>query len=142
MAKGLEAVVGWLNQKLLKLNPQKTEVLWLGGGISRLGHHLLALDQAPLMLVPTTKSPAMILDASLSLETKVTNVARLVLLQLCQIRQLALLQSLSDLTTVIHVMLTSRMDYYDTLYVSLPLRLIWNLQLVENAMAQVLQGPC
>ena len=45
-----------------------------------------------------------------------------------------------DLATVTHAMVTSRLDYCNSLYAGLPLGLIRKLQLVQNAVARVLTG--
>lgn len=49
------------------------------------------------------------------------------------IRQLTLYLAPWNLATVTHTMITSRMDFCNSLYVGLPLNLICKLQLVQNA---------
>lgn len=71
------------------------------------------------------------------MEARITTVAKLVFYQLCQEGQLI---TCPDLTTVSHAMVTSRLDYYNLLYARLPLRMSWELQLVQNMAAWVLVG--
>ncbi|KAF7240163.1 Ophiophagus venom factor, partial [Varanus komodoensis] len=44
------------------------------------------------------------------------------------------------LATVIHALVISRLDYCNTLYVGLPLKTVWILQLVQNRAARLLTG--
>lgn len=89
-------------------------------------------------MVSAAKSLGIYLDASFSVKPQVTNV---MFLQLWQFRQLAPFLSQRDLTTVIHITVTSRLDYCNMLYVELPLKLTQKLQLVQNAAAHVLPRP-
>lgn len=82
LVESLEAVVKWLKQSWSRLNPSKMKVLWLGGGDTDLGSQLLTLNGAPSIPALTFKSLDMIRDASLTIETQTTNVAKLVFLQL------------------------------------------------------------
>lgn len=91
-------------------------------------------------MVSAAKSLGIYLDASFSVRPQVTNVM-FVFLQLWQFRQLAPFLSQRDLTTVIHITVTSRLDYCNMLYVELPLKLTQKLQLVQNAAAHVLPRP-
>lgn len=77
----------------------------------------------------------MTLKASLTMEAQVTSVTKWVFYQLGQVRQLVPYLSHSSSAIVIHVMVTSRMDYMGLL-----LRLTWKLQMVQNEAAQVLTG--
>lgn len=58
----------------------------------------------------------MILDASVSMEALVTNVAKLEFLNLCQVRRSVPYLSLSNLAMVIHAVVTCRLYYFNLLY--------------------------
>lgn len=73
-------------------------------------------------------------------EAQITKVARLLFFHLCQVRKLASYLSHHDLATVIHVMVTSILDYCDSLCVGPPLRLTQKLHLIQIAEAWVLTG--
>ncbi|KAF7251190.1 Enteropeptidase [Varanus komodoensis] len=107
----LAEVMGWMRANKLKLNPDKTEVL-LG----------------------------VLLDPELSLEAQVTAVARNTFLQLWLIHQLRPFLENDCLGTVTHVLVTSRLDFCNTLYVGLPLKMVQILQLVQNRAASLLTG--
>lgn len=50
LIEGLKAMVEWLKQSQLKLNPSKREVLWLAKDNVELGPQLPTLDGVPLTL--------------------------------------------------------------------------------------------
>lgn len=75
LAEDLEVVVWWLNLNWLTLNPMKTEVLWQAREDSGLRCQLPALEGVILTLLQSIESKGAILDAFLSMEAQITNVA-------------------------------------------------------------------
>lgn len=73
-------------------------------------------DGVPLSLASTVKILGMILDATVTMEAQVPSVARLVIFQLHQFRQLAPYLSHSDLVNVIPTMVTSTLDFCNQFY--------------------------
>lgn len=67
------------------------------------------------------------LDSSLSLDKQISAVVRMMFFYLCQACQLPPYLSHSSLTVVIHIMAISHLDYYNVLYMGLPLRAFWKL---------------
>lgn len=90
-------------------------VLSLSGGDSGLGCQILVLEYVLLTPVLTIKSLGVFLNASLSMKAQVVNLAREAFFHLYQVRQLATFLSHSDLATVIHATVPSRIDYYNSL---------------------------
>ena len=64
----------WLRQSRLKLNPQKTEVLWIRKKNSDEEIHLPHLDGTILTISTAVKNLEVIFDASLSMEVQITKV--------------------------------------------------------------------
>uniref|UniRef100_A0A670J1P8 Reverse transcriptase domain-containing protein n=1 Tax=Podarcis muralis TaxID=64176 RepID=A0A670J1P8_PODMU len=140
LTRCLEAVAGWLHGSRLKLNPSKTEVLWLGRGDRRLRGQLPSLAGVQLVPASSVKSLGVIFDTSLSMEAQITAITKAAFFHLRQAKQLAPYLSRPDLATVIHATVTSRLDYCNSLYMGLPLRLTQKLQRVQNAAARLLMG--
>ena len=84
------------------------------------------------------RSLGVFLDPSLSLEAQVDSVARSTWNQLRMICQLWPFLDIDNLATVVHVLVTPQLDYCNALYVGLPLKMTWKLQLVQNAAAKLL----
>ncbi|XP_077781511.1 uncharacterized protein LOC144327186 [Podarcis muralis] len=106
----------------------------LGGGNS---HLLQGRNLVPALSV---KSLGVIFVTSLSMEVQIAAITKAAFFHLRQAKQLAPYLSRPDLATVIHATVTSRLDYCNSLYVGLPLRLTQKLQQVQYAAARLLTG--
>lgn len=62
---------------MLRLNPAKIEVLWLGKEDLGLGCQLLVLEGVHLTLAQTISILGVVLGACLSMEAQITNVTKL-----------------------------------------------------------------
>ncbi|KAF7248769.1 Transcription elongation factor A protein 2 [Varanus komodoensis] len=136
----LAEVMGWMRANKLKLNPDKTEVPLVGGSGFGEGELNLVLNGVALPLRDKVRSLGVLLDPELSLEAQVTAVARSAFLQLRLIHQLRPFLENDCLATVTHALVTSRLDFCNALYVGLPLKTVWILQLVQNRAARLLTG--
>ncbi|KAF7251907.1 Polypeptide N-acetylgalactosaminyltransferase 16 [Varanus komodoensis] len=136
----LAEVMEWMRANKLKLNPDKMEVLLVGGSGFGEGGFDLVLNGATLPLRDKVRSLGVLLDPELSLEAQVTAVARSAFLQLRLINQLRPYLEYDCLATVTHALVTSRLDFCNTLYVGLPLKTVRTLQLVQNRAARLLTG--
>ncbi|KAF7246206.1 NIPA-like protein 2 [Varanus komodoensis] len=136
----LAEVMGWMRANKVKLNPDKTEVLLVGGlGFGEVELNLV-LNGVALPLRDKVRSLGVLLDPELSLEAQVTVVARSAFFQLRLIHQLCPYLEYDCLVTVTHALVTSRLDFCNVLYVGLPLKMVWILQLVQNRTARLLTG--
>uniref|UniRef100_A0A803T4Q0 Reverse transcriptase domain-containing protein n=1 Tax=Anolis carolinensis TaxID=28377 RepID=A0A803T4Q0_ANOCA len=136
----LAAVSDWMRANILKLNLDKTEVLLVSRKAEQGIGLQPVLDRVALPLKTQVRSLGVFLDSSLSLEPQVSAVARGAFTQLRLVRQLHSFLGRSDLATVVHALVTSRLDYCNTLYVGSPLKMAQKLQLVQWAAARLITG--
>uniref|UniRef100_A0A8D2J284 Reverse transcriptase domain-containing protein n=1 Tax=Varanus komodoensis TaxID=61221 RepID=A0A8D2J284_VARKO len=136
----LAEVMGWMRANKLKLNPDKTEVLLVGGSGFGEGELNLVLNGVALPPRAKVRSLGMLLDPELSLEAQVTTAARSAFLQLRLIHQLRPYLEYDCLATVTHALVTSHLDFCNAFYVGLPLKTVRILQLVQNRAARLLTG--
>ncbi|KAF7243910.1 Nudix hydrolase 20, chloroplastic [Varanus komodoensis] len=122
----LAEVMGWMRANKLKLNPDKTEVLLVGGSGFGEGGFNLVLNGVALPLRDKVRSLGVLLDPELSLEAQATVVARSAFLQLRLIHQLRPYLEYDCLATVTHALVTSRLDFCNALYLGLPLKMLYN----------------
>ncbi|XP_061441792.1 uncharacterized protein LOC133364873 [Rhineura floridana] len=134
----LASTMDWMRVNKLKLNPDKTEMLLVDGFSDRMVDIYPVLDGVTLPLKDQVRSLGVFLDSSLSLEAQVASVVRNAFYQLRLVAQLHPYLSKEDLTSVVHALVTSCLDYCNALYVGLPLKTVRKLQLVQNAAARLL----
>uniref|UniRef100_A0A670ISF5 Reverse transcriptase domain-containing protein n=1 Tax=Podarcis muralis TaxID=64176 RepID=A0A670ISF5_PODMU len=131
----LEAVGGWMAANRLRLNPDKTEVLFWGDrGWAGVGDSLV-LNGVTVPLKDQVHSLGVILDSQLSMEAQVNSVSRVAVYQLHLVRRLRPYLPADCLARVVHALVISRLDYCNALYVGLPLKVTQKLQLIQNAAA-------
>ncbi|KAF7246057.1 ATPase WRNIP1 [Varanus komodoensis] len=136
----LAEVMGYMRANKLKLNPDKMEVLLVGGSSSWVGDLGLVLNGVALPLKDRVRSLGVLLDPELSLEAQMTVVARNAFLQLRLIHQLRPYLEDDCLATVTHALVTSWLDFCNVCYVGLPFKTVWILQMVQNRAARLLMG--
>ncbi|KAF7239463.1 Structural maintenance of chromosomes protein 6, partial [Varanus komodoensis] len=136
----LAEVMGWMKANKLKLNPDKMEILLVGGSGFGVGDLDLVLNGVALPLKDRVCSLGVLLDPELSLEAQVTAGARSAFPQLRLIHQLRPYLENDCLVTVTHALVTSRLDFCNLLYVGLPLKVVRILQMVQNRPARLLTG--
>uniref|UniRef100_A0A670J4S4 Reverse transcriptase domain-containing protein n=1 Tax=Podarcis muralis TaxID=64176 RepID=A0A670J4S4_PODMU len=136
----LEAVGGWMAANRLRLNPDKTEVLFLGDRTRAGVEDSLVLNGVTVPLKDQVRSLGVILDSQLSMEAQVKSVSRAAVYQLHLVCRLRPYLPADCLTRVVHALVISRLDYCNALYVGLPLKVTRKLQLIQNAAARLVTG--
>ncbi|XP_061474960.1 small ribosomal subunit protein uS7 isoform X1 [Rhineura floridana] len=131
----LTAIMDWMGANRLKLNPDKTETLLVSAFSAQMVDVHPVLDGVTLPLKEQVRSLGVLFDPSLSLEAQ---VARNAFYHLQLVAQLRPYLDSDDLASVVHALVTSRLDYCNALYVGLPLKTVRKLQLVQNAAARLL----
>ena len=80
------------------------------------------------------------LDPTLTMETQVASVVHTAFFHLWWIAWLRTYLDMGALTTLVHVLVISRLDHCNALYMGLPWRLMQKLQVVQNAAARLISG--
>ena len=135
-------VEAWLKASRLRLNPSKTQVMWLGSA-QQLAK--VNLDEVPVLtsqvsVVDTARNLGVLVDSQLSMSAQVAAVCRGGYYQLRQLRPLKRCMSDDAIKTLTHAFISSRLDYCNVLYHGVAEGLLSRLQSVQNAAARLVTG--
>ena len=117
----------WMRANKLKLNPDKTEMLLVSGSSERIVGVQPVLDGVALPLKEQVRSLGVLLEPSLSLEAQVALVAWSAFYQLRLVAQLRPYLDRDNLASVVHALVTSKLNYRNTLYMGQPLKMVQKL---------------
>ncbi|KAI4875089.1 hypothetical protein NFI96_025166, partial [Prochilodus magdalenae] len=134
----LTDISSWMTAHHLKLNPSKTELLFIP---STTGPHCdLAISFGNSLIAPTedARSLGVILDGQLSFSAHIANLTRSCRFLLYNIRRIRPFLSQEATQLLVQSLVISRLDYCNSLLAGLPLRAIRPLQLVQNAAARLI----
>src|ERR1043165_9167987 len=124
------AIDAWLSSNRLRLNPDKTQFIWLGGRF-----HSLHLRFPHIHFSSSVRDLGIVLDPSLSFTDQVNSVSRSCFYHLRQLRSIRSSLSLHAITTLIHALICTRVDFGNAAYIGLSASNTHKLQSILNAAA-------
>jgi hypothetical protein len=142
----MENVKLWMDQHFLKLNQDKTQIIVFG---SPSIHRKLSIDHITFSsnttisattnidLLHDVKYLGVLLDKNLSLKSQVNSVCSNCYYHLKRISSIRSYIGQKECESLIHAIITSRLDYSNVLYFVAPKCLIMKLQRVQNAAARL-----
>ena len=136
----LAAVQNWMLENKLKLNPDKTEFLLVGHEQQRkkfLHHFPLPLMDVPTNPAKSARNLGVIFDSNFKFSSHISQVSRSCFYHMRDIRRIRRCLSLKNAKTLAHALVTSRLDYCNSLLFGLAVKDINRLQRVQNCLARV-----
>ena len=132
----------WMRASRLRLNPSKTQVMWLG---TKQQLDKITIKDIPLLstivtVVDSARNLGVSIDSQLSMDVHVAAVCRSGYYQLRQLRLLTRSLTTAAAETVVHAFVSSRLDYCNALLYGVSDRLMRRLQSVQNAAARLVTG--
>jgi hypothetical protein len=126
----------------LKLNEDKTQVIWLGTRqqLDKITTDTLTLQSTTVPFSTTVNDLGVLLDGQLTMANHVAALSRACLFHLHQLRSIK--QSLSPDTsrTLVQSLISSRLDYCNSLFSGVSNQLLHKLQVVQNSAARLITG--
>jgi hypothetical protein len=139
----LQDIVQWSSQRRLKLNPSKTELIWLdrAHSIGKLQQQpLIRLNSQELSSSPSVRDLGVIIDSGLTLTTHVSILARTCFYQLRRIRQAKKNLDEDSVKTLVHALVLSRLDYCNSVLANLPEVTLAPLIRVQHSAARLIRN--
>jgi hypothetical protein len=138
-----KAVRDWFATNGLSLNPDKSEVMFLGT-YQRLAiiPDDIAVDVAGSSIKPSEqiKSLGVIIDEKLGFDKHVSNICKLSYSNIRALRQIRPMLSKDDANTVACAIVSTRLDYCNSILYGITSANMLKLQRVQNALARVVSG--
>ena len=135
-------VEAWLKASRLRLNPSKTQVMWLGSAQQLAKVQLVEIPvlSSQVRVVDAARNLGVVIDSQLSMSAQVSAVCRNGYYQLRQLRPLTKCMTKDAIKTLTHAFISSRLDYCNALYYGITDGLMSRLQSVQNAAARLVMG--
>ena len=132
----------WLRINRLKLNPAKTEMIWLGTRqqVDRINVSNIVIQSQQVARSETVRDLGFIIDDRLTMSAHVTATVRAGFYQLRQLRTVIGSLTSAAAATLVHAFISSRLDYCNSLLHGVADNQIRRLQSVQNAAARLVTG--
>jgi len=125
----------WMSAHHLKINPDKTELLFLPGKGSPTHDLTINFHNSVLAPTPTARNLGVTPVSQLSLTANITTTTRSCRYMLYNIGRIRPLLTQKAAQVLVQALVISRLDYCNSLLAGLPANAIRPLQLIQNAAA-------
>lgn len=135
-------VAQWCESRRLRLNSDKTEVIWFGSHatLARSAAHdrSLRIGSETIIPVTTARLLGVLLDAELTMKPRIARTAATCFYHLRRIRQIRRRVGADIAERLVLALVTSRLDYCNSSLAGLPRSSLDPLQRVQNAAARLI----
>ena len=135
----LDSVHAWLTSNRLTVNPSKTEYLLIGTRQqrSKVTSSSISFQSNNILPSASCRNLGVIFDSELSLKKHISTVCQTSYFQLRQLRQIRSVLDIKSAKLLANSLVSSRLDYCNSLYYGLPHCSLNRLQLVQNSLARL-----
>ena len=132
----------WMRSNRLKLNTDKTEIIWLGTShkLSKVTVTHIHLGDCEIKPSSSVRNLGVIFDRELKLVPQVNSVSKSCFYQIRQLKSIRRLVTVDAAKTLVHAFVSSRVDYCNSLYYGATDGVHKKLQSVLNAAARLVTG--
>ena len=136
----LSIINEWMSQNMLKLNQDKTEVLVIATKANLLKTHVssLSLGNICLRTKPHVRDLGVVLDSVLSMEQHVASICKSAYMHLYNIGRIRHCINQKTAEILVHALITSKLDYCNSVLFGISEKLLRRLQLVQNSAARII----
>ena len=132
----------WMTLNKLKLNESKTEVLVIVPPRHAPNHQLMDIKIADTTVQTTNKAKTLgvVLDHNMNMVAEIDSRCKTLMFHLRRIRTIRRFINRDACEKLVHALISSRLDYANSLFVGLPKGLLNKLQLIQNIAARIITG--
>ena len=136
----LDTISKWFNSNKLSLNPTKTEYLIIGNRLqaAKLTCKTLKFNNSDLLPVHHARNLGVVFDSELSSKNHINKLAQSTYFHIRQLRRIRPFLDLSSAILLANALVSSRIDYCNSLFYGLPNSQIDRLQRIQNSLARVM----
>ena len=134
----LNDIVSWMNKNFLKLNADKTEVIVFVPRRSKVDDITVRVGDAVIKPSSAVKNLGALLDSNLDMEQQVNSISRSCYMQIRHIGQIRKYLTVDATRSLVNSLVTSRLDYCNSLLCGSPKYILNKLQNVQNTAARVI----
>ena len=135
----IQEVRQWMKENFLKLNDSKTEFLVLNSRkMIPVDQNCICIGEESVSALQSAKNIGAMIDRNLTMEAQVSHVCRSCYLGLRQISQIRSFLTEDATATLVHALITSKLDSYNSLLIGIPDTLKRRLQLIQNNAARLI----
>ena len=130
----------WMTRNKLKLNDDKTEFLVMTSKFHQqnMDHTAIQVDSASIVASSFARNLGVMFDNSLAMEKQVKKICQSVFYHIRNVNSIRKTLSDDSAATIIHALITSRLDNGNALLYNINDNLLTKLQLAQNAAARIL----
>ena len=139
LSSTLDSVYSWLTLNRLSVNPDKTEYLLIGTyqQRSKIVDSTVSFCGKPLTPSSHARNLGVVLESDLSLDRHISNVCRSSYHHIRQLRQVRSSLDRNSSILLANALVSSKLDYCNSLFYNLPNNSLGRLQRVQNSLARV-----
>ena len=132
----------WMASNRLKLNEDKTQLIWLGTRqqLSKLTENTLSLPNATVQFSTVVNDLGVLLDSQLSMSNHVAALSRSSFFHLRQLRLIRKSLTPEAMNTLVQSFVINRLDSCNSVLVGVSNQLLQRMQVIQNAAARFVTG--
>ena len=140
LAECIESVERWMRSNRLKLNSDKTQFMWLGSKqqLAKIETECMQIGEHCIKFSTSAKNLGVTFDPELKMDLQVNNKTRSCFFQLEQLRSIRRLLTMIATKTLVHTLVSSRVDYCNSIFYGATNAVLRRLQSVLNVAARLI----
>ena len=139
LAECIESVERWMRSNRLKLNSDKTQFMWLGSKqqLAKIETESMQIGEHCIKFSTSAKNLGVTFDPELKMDLHVNNMTRSCFFQLRQLRSIRRSLTMEATKTLVQSLVSSRVDYCNSIFYGAKNAVLRRLQSVLNAAARL-----